>query len=260
MSELMVMQENGQAIPAVRTEAASLMEVISRASSDPNTDVDKLERLMAMYERIKSAEAKRAYTIALRVAQREIPVISEQGKTDKTTYALWEDVNDVIKPILDRNSLNLSFRCGQTPEGRILVTGVLAHDDGHSEETTISLPSDTSGSKNAVQAVGSSTSYGKRYTAAALLNITSRGQDDDGKKAGKVSPDKPEPNPATAATKWAADAIVTVKAFKTDAELSAWQKKWAQFIADVRPLNEAAHKRLVEAIRNRSTELSPLNA
>src|SRR5690606_9193784 len=56
--------------------------------------------------------------------------------------------------------------------------------DGHSEETTIFLPADTSGSKNSVQAVGSSTSYGKRYTASALLNITTRGEDDDGRAAG----------------------------------------------------------------------------
>jgi hypothetical protein len=39
-----------------------------------------------------------------------------------------------------------------------------------------------------VQAVGSSTSYGKRYTAFALLNITSTGEDDDGRKAGEEHP------------------------------------------------------------------------
>ena len=42
------------------------------------------------------------------------------------------------------------------------------------------LPVDTSGSKNGVQAVASSVSYGKRYTAGLLLNITTTGEDDDG--------------------------------------------------------------------------------
>lgn len=42
------------------------------------------------------------------------------------------------------------------------------------------LPADVSGNKNAVQAFGSSTSYGKRYVLCALLNITTRGQDDNG--------------------------------------------------------------------------------
>ena len=45
--------------------------------------------------------------------------------------------------------------------------------------TTIKLPADVSGNKNAVQAVASSVSYGKRYTAGALLNLTSHGEDDD---------------------------------------------------------------------------------
>jgi hypothetical protein len=62
----------------------------------------------------------------------------------------------------------------------VTVTATLGHVGGHAEETTMTLPHDSSGSKNAVQAIGSSTSYGKRYTALSLLNITTRGEDDDG--------------------------------------------------------------------------------
>ncbi|MNO71030.1 ERF superfamily protein [compost metagenome] len=63
------------------------------------------------------------------------------------------------------------------------VTGILMHRAGHREQTTMLLPLDTSGSKNAVQALGSSVSYGKRYVLCALLNITTRGEDDDGNAA-----------------------------------------------------------------------------
>ena len=66
---------------------------------------------------------------------------------------------------------------------RITVTGVLSHRLGHSEQTTMQLPTDITGAKNPVQAIGSSTSYGKRYVAMALLNISSRGEDDDGHSA-----------------------------------------------------------------------------
>ncbi|WP_122221652.1 phosphoadenosine phosphosulfate reductase family protein [Pseudomonas syringae group genomosp. 3] len=48
------------------------------------------------------------------------------------------------------------------------------------EATSIVLPVDATGSKNGVQAVASSVSYGKRYTAGLLLNITTTGEDDDG--------------------------------------------------------------------------------
>lgn len=173
----------------VPADTVSLMDVIGRAAADPNTDVSKLERLLAMYERIKASEAQSAFTEALIAAQQEIPAIPERGKIlnrgggVQSTYALWEDMNDILRPILARHGLALSFRTGRE-DGKITVTGVLRHKLGHKDETTIYLPADTSGSKNDVQGVGSSTSYGKRYTTQALLNMTSRGEDDDGQKGG----------------------------------------------------------------------------
>ena len=175
----------------IQTNPNTIMEVISRAAADPNTDVDKLERLLQMYERISDRDAKAAYAAALSEMQPKLPVINERGKisTDKgkttqSRYALWEDINEAIGPVLAEHGFGLSFRTGQTAEGKITVTGILSHRGGHQEETLIILPHDSSGNKNAVQAVGSSTSYGKRYTAMALLNITSRGEDDDGQKGG----------------------------------------------------------------------------
>jgi hypothetical protein len=179
----------GELLPAhsaevVRADASSLMEVISRAAGDPSTDVEKLERLMGLYERITDKTAKADYSAALAAMQPKLPVVAERGTGDKNKkYALWEDINDAIRPVLAEHGFALSFRVGTAPAG-MTVTGILSHRGGHQEETTMTLPLDTSGSKNAVQAVGSSTSYGKRYTAMALLNITSRGEDDDGKKGG----------------------------------------------------------------------------
>lgn len=173
-------------IPA---DAGSIMAVIARVASDPNADVEKLERLLAMHERISAQGAKVEYFDAMAQLQIELPAIVERGGIKdragnvQSTYARWEDINEVIKPILSRFGFALSFRVGQD-EGQISVTGVLSHRGGHSEETTMRLPVDGSGSKNAVQAVGSSTSYGKRYTAQALLNLVSYGEDDDGQKGG----------------------------------------------------------------------------
>jgi hypothetical protein len=173
----------------VQADATSLMAVISRAAADPNTDVDKLERLLGMYERITAQGAKGAFTAALAAMQPELPVIDEKGKTDKTTYAKWEDINEAISPVLARHGFALSFKVARQ-DNSVSVTGILSHQEGHSEDTTLDLPVDTGPGRNAVQAVGSSVSYGKRYTATALLNITSRlkkDQDDDGKGAGAIT-------------------------------------------------------------------------
>lgn len=184
-------RQTTQVAEVITAGPSSIMEVIGRAASDPNTDVDKLERLLQMYERITDRDAKAAYSAALAQMQPELPIITEKGRisTDKgattqSTFAKWEDINEAIKPVLAAHGFGLSFRTGTTPENKITVTGILSHREGHQEETTLILPHDSSGNKNAVQAVGSSTSYGKRYTASALLNITSRGEDDDGIKGG----------------------------------------------------------------------------
>jgi hypothetical protein len=182
---------DARAGPIIQTDATSLMAVISRAASDPNTDVDKLERLMSLYERITKQQAKAAFTAALAEMQPRLPIIDEKGGIKdragnvQSTYAKWDDIAEAIRPLLHEYGFTLTFRVVTTP--KVAVTGVLSHRDGHTDETTMELPVDDSGSKNTVQAVGSSFSYGKRYTAIALLNITSRAKqdrDDDGQAGG----------------------------------------------------------------------------
>lgn len=179
-----------QEIIVQETDAAGRMiAVIERAIMSPDMSVDTLERVLAMQERIMAKDAEMAYTVALADAQQEIKPIEKRGAIKnrsgevQSTFGKWEDINEVIKPILQTHGLALSFRTGSDDKGRLTVTAVLTHRAGHREETTISLPADTSGSKNDVQAVGSSTSYGKRYTAGALLNLTFVDEDDDGQKA-----------------------------------------------------------------------------
>lgn len=190
-------------VPAPQSDTAALINMIERVARDPAVDIDKLQRLMDMQERVIERNARAAYAAALADMQAELPVISRKGRIEvrekdkdgkrtgdlqqSTPYALWEDINEAIKPSLKKYGFALSFRIGLAQDGKITVTGILSHRDGHSEETTITLQHDSTGSKNAVQAVGSSVSYGKRYTAGALLNFTSRGEDDDGKTGGSSS-------------------------------------------------------------------------
>jgi len=188
-------------IAPAASEGAAVLSVIERMAVNPDIDIDKLEKLMEMHERIIARSARAAYSKALSEMQAELPEVTERGAIEirekdakgerngrviqSTSYALWEDINEAIKPVLAKFGFALSFRTGQSADGRVTVTGILSHREGHQEETTMVLQHDSTGSKNAVQAIGSSTSYGKRYTAAALLNLTSRGGDDDGRAAGE---------------------------------------------------------------------------
>lgn len=185
--------EPAQTAPAQpkQSETAAVLSMIERMARDESVDLSRLERLMEMHERVAARQAKQAYAEALAAMQAEMPVIAERGvirhgenKPAIARYALWEDVVQQITPVMRRHGFAITFRIGRQND-RILVTGVLTHRSGHSEETTMDLPVDAGPGRNAVQAIGSSTSYGKRYAAAALLNFVSGlERDDDGAAGG----------------------------------------------------------------------------
>ena len=175
-------------------ESAAIFSMIERAARDPNVDIEKMERLFQMQERAQATRARMAFDAAFAAMQPELPEIDKRGKIiikekggDKiiqsTPYALWDDTNKLIKPILAKHGFGLSFRITQT-DARITTTAILSHVDGHREDTSFSAGIDNTGSKNNVQGWGSSMTYGKRYAGTAILNITTKGEDDDGKAAG----------------------------------------------------------------------------
>lgn len=186
-------------VPApVQSESAALISMIERAARDPSVDIAKMERLFEMHERVRINAARSAFDAAFATMQPELPEIDKRGRitikekgTEKviqsTPYALWDDTNKLIKPILAKHGFGLSFRITQT-ESRLTTTAVLSHIGGHREETGFASPIDNTGSKNNVQGWGSAVTYGKRYTGTAILNITTKGEDDDGHAAGKEAP------------------------------------------------------------------------
>lgn len=166
--------------PPNGTEATGLMAVAERLAAMPDLPVEKLRELLSMQMQIRSIEAKEAYAAALARLQPKLPDIKERGEvTGRYRYALWEDIVRIVTPILSEEGFSLSFRT-ESKDNSVTVTGVLMHSAGHSETTTLTLPLDTSGNKPSVQAIGSSTSYGKRYTAGALLNLRTGEPDTDG--------------------------------------------------------------------------------
>ncbi len=166
------------------TTSASIISVIERAALNPDVDIDKMERLLEMQERIIARDAEAAFNVALAEMQPNLPAIEQKGKAHQNVkYAKWEDIQKEITPVLAQYGFALSFKT-DVHDTNIIVTAILRHRGGHSDQTSLPLPSDTSGSKNNVQAVGSSVSYGKRYTATALLNLNVAGEDDDGNLAG----------------------------------------------------------------------------
>lgn len=164
--------------------------MFERLAADPNVPVEKLERLIAMQERIYAHNAKAEFDAAFSEMQGEIPVITERGEILvngqlRSKYARFEDILEVVRPILQRHGFAIRHR-NTFSDGKIKIVGILSHRSGHSEEDEFEAKADTSGSKNDIQALGSTRSYGQRYTTNALLGIATRGSDDDGAGASKA--------------------------------------------------------------------------
>jgi hypothetical protein len=192
-----------QRVEPIESSATAIIQVIERAASNPDVDIDKMERLLQMQERILARNAEAAFNTALAQMQNELPVIDENGVIRnkfgavQSKYAKFEDINEAVKPIMRQYGFAISFRTAFA-DGEVIVTGVLTHEQGHREESAVKLPADASGNKNNVQGWGSSISYGKRYTMNALLNITSRGEDNDGQGTGTEGGEQRQSPTATA--------------------------------------------------------------
>lgn len=170
-----------------------VMGIIERLASDPNFDTAKLEKLIELHERTAANAARAEFFEAFSIMQGEIPAIERKGRGDKgARYAKNEDIQRVLRPILQKHGFMLSFAT-MFADGKVTVTGKLGHKAGHVETAEFTSAADTSGSKNAIQALGSTQSYGQRYTTIALVNITGTDEaDDDGGATGRGAIQDPD--------------------------------------------------------------------
>lgn len=154
-----------------------------------NADLDKLEKLMALQERWEKNEARKAYVVALSAFKAAPPSIRKNKKagftsrrTDAKTeyeYLTLPQAVQVIAPALSTHGLSHNWSVAQG-DNRIRVTCTLTHNMGHSESVTLEAPADDSGSKNAIQAIGSTVTYLERYSLLAITGLSANDMDDDG--------------------------------------------------------------------------------
>lgn len=182
---------------AERLPAITPMEML-RIAVEQNADLDKLSKLMDLQQRWETSEARKAFVAALSAFKASPPTIVKNrrasfdgrsgGKTEYGYITLAEAAT-VIAPALSKHGLSHRWQTEQDDRG-IAVTCILTHEMGHSESVTMRAPADTSGSKNSIQAIGSTITYLERYTLLAITGLSAADQDDDGLKVGTISPEQ----------------------------------------------------------------------
>lgn len=179
--------EREERTPVV-SEGANLLEVIGRISSDPNADVEKLERMMALYERMESKKAEQQFNEALVSAQKEMRTIGVDAVNPQTRskYATYAKLDSKLRPIYTNHGFSLSFDTEDSPhELHVRVVCHVAHNAGYKRTYRVDMPADGKGAKGndvmtKTHAVGAAMSYGMRYLLKMIFNVAVGEDDVDG--------------------------------------------------------------------------------
>lgn len=176
---------NQNEVVEIQTQEVVVREPVTpmhmlQIAMDKGADLDRLEKLMEMNERYETNEARKAYVLAMSLFKANPPKISKNQKVSfgKTQYkhATLDHVADTIGTSMSQHGLSFTWDVEQN--GSIKVTCIVTHSQGHSERVSLIADSDTSGSKNSIQAMGSTITYLQRYTLLSATGLAAKGDDD----------------------------------------------------------------------------------
>lgn len=175
-------------LPATQADSVTMLTMISRAASDPTVDIEKLERLMAMKERMDAKEAETSFNDSMSDAQARMRPISADLTNPQTRskYASYAKLDGKLRPIYTDAGFSLSFDTDDSPkEDHVRVLCYVSHKAGHTRTYKADMPVDGKGAKGndvmtKTHAFGSGTSYGMRYLLKMIFNVAVGEDDNDG--------------------------------------------------------------------------------
>jgi len=173
---------------------AGLFQVLERAATNPEVDVEKMERIYQMLERAEDRQAAQAFNADLVRAQAAAQPVYKSKWNPQTSswYADIAVVCEAINKVFTDHNFSLSFSEGETakPE-HIRVLCDMRHARGHSEQRHIDMPVVTTGIKGntmmtATHGTAGAFTYGRRYLIVLIANLPT--PDNDGNAPPKKGP------------------------------------------------------------------------
>lgn len=184
-------------VRAEPVQAVTPMQMLQIAV-EKGADLDQLQRFMDLADRWQAGEARKAYVAAMADFKADAPTIVKNklvafGNT-RYNHATHDEVTNKVAAALSKHGLSHSWNVVQT-DAKIAVTCTVTHLAGHSESVTLSSPADTSGQKNAIQAIASAITYLQRYTLLSITGLSTSemgAADTDGRQPQKQQSAEPE--------------------------------------------------------------------
>lgn len=173
-------------------ESSAILTVIERMATMPDLDMDRVERMFALHEKMLDRQAEQMFNDALSRAHAKMTPVVANMTNDHTgkNYADRSAIHEALKPIWTAEGLSfLSYPGESEKPNYIKITSTLRHSGGHKITVSMDFPIDIAGSggkvnKTELQAIGSSTEYGIRYLELSMMDISVKGKDNDGNSSG----------------------------------------------------------------------------
>ena len=116
--------------------------------------------------------------------------VGKEGKL-KRKYADLTAMIDAVRKVLPKHGLSIA-QIVLPSEGVAHVRTMLMHESGQWLASECRMPYDNTGSKNAIQSMGSAITYARRYSLSALVGVVAD-DDDDGEGAWRRDDDREPP-------------------------------------------------------------------
>jgi len=227
-----------------------MVSMIERMASNPDVDVDKLERIMAMQEKMLDREAEQEYTRAMVRVQSGLSGIT-RDKHNPQTHSMFvslEAMKKAVVPAYTKEGFALSYGEGDSGKNDVIrITCKVMHSSGHSETFFYDNPVDDKGiqgkvNKTPTHGKSSAVTYAERYILKLIFNLTIQDEDDDGNAAGHII------EPITNDQCNTIHALVTDNGLKTD-RLNNLLKSCYQ-VDDLADLPAAHYKSIIAKIND----------
>jgi hypothetical protein len=228
-------------------EPANILDVISRAANDPQTDVAKMEKLLEMFERISAKKAETEFNVAMTECQRAMrPVVAkEENSQTHSKYASYSDLDKALRPIYTANGFAISYDTADSPKPDHIRVLAYVTRGGFARSYQVDMPADGKGAKGGdvmtkTHAAGAAMSYGMRYLLKMIFNVSVGEDDKDGNEPAETLSDDQIAKIEALITETASDRVKFLKYLKVKA------------LAEIPAKNYSTVVKLLEAKRGRS--------
>jgi hypothetical protein len=175
------MSAKAEIVPIEQPDKISPMSLLQLAVSQ-GADMERLSKLLELQERFEANQARKAFYAAMKLFKDNAPRITKNGKGhNDARYATLDHACAQIIPALAAVGVTHKWPM-KVKDGKVTLSCVLSHELGYSDPDPPSIEAggDTSGNKNAIQALGSSIKYLERYTLFAAVGLDDGSPDKDG--------------------------------------------------------------------------------